>query len=121
MEKWTKKATPERYLRSWPNGPEAELAKEILGVSEAPPKESIKVRFFSPRASGLNIIVHAKEWFTQQTPSGSRTIQSKGKSAQFVNSLFNTEDPDIIEYLTNTYKDKRFPVVRDDIRTASVA
>jgi hypothetical protein len=125
MNEWKMKVSPERYLKQWPNGSKAKLARQLCETpgneSHDPSPVTSKVRFFSPRSNGLNIVVQAKEWFTQQTPGGSRTIQSEGKTAQFVNSIFVTEDTDIINYLTDTYNDKRFPVVREDCRTASVA
>jgi len=121
MKEWTKKVSPERYLATWPQGPAAELAKEIiddryLSVKRDKPS-STKVRFFSHRSPGLNIVVEPKEWMVVKTPAGERTIQSPGKCAQFANNIFITDDPEIIEYLTNTYKDRRYPVIRDDIQT----
>ena len=125
--KWNKKVSPERYLKQWPNGPAAKQAKKIVAMHEVAsltqevPNHVGPVRFFSPRSNGLSVVVQPKEWYTQQTPSGSRTIQSEGKTAQFKNSIFVTEDPEIIEYLSHTYKDRRFPVVREELKTASVA
>lgn len=31
LEKWTLKVSPEEYLEKWPNGPNADLARRILG------------------------------------------------------------------------------------------
>jgi hypothetical protein len=80
-----------------------------------PKKKEREVTFFSPRAKEQAIVVIPVEWLTQETPAGSRTIQSKGKIAQFIDGIFRTSDPEIVAYLTNVYTDKRFPVVRTDI------
>lgn len=135
MTEWTKKVSPERYLATWPMGPAAELAKQTIEarVSSAPydtgndvslpddvdPVKISKVRFFSPKSGGLSIVIEPKEWMVVRTPAGERTIQSPGKTAQFENNIFLTDDPEIIEYLTNTYSDRRFPIVREDIQTES--
>ena len=133
MKKWNKKVGPERYLATWPNGPAAELARQILGV-KAQPIDSLvdtrdrtgyrsddvePVRFFSPASNGLSVIVAPKEWVVNKTPAGDRTIQTPGKTAQFENNIYITSDPEIIEFLTTTYTDKRYPIVRDDMKTAS--
>ena len=134
MTEWNMKASPERYLSTWPNGPKAELAREIVNTDTGgthqgyvdpgdSPKPVInqpqKVRFFSPKSGGMNIVIEPKEWMVVKTPAGERTIQSPGKNAQFTNNIFITDDSVIIEYLTHTYNDRRFPVVRDDMQTES--
>ena len=122
MKEWNAKVSPERYLNTWPNGPQAALAKQHIAAGRTggnAPTPNGKVRFFSPRSVGMTVIVVPTEWMTQQTPAGSRTIQSQGKQANFENNIFVTDDPEIIQYLTHEYKDRRFPIVRDDMRTAS--
>jgi len=121
VEGWTKKVTPERYLKMWPNGPEAKLALQLTtGLVEGlPPTNSDKVRFFSPNARGLTIVVDSKKWIKSQTPGGEMTLQTEGITVNFENGCFETDNPQIIEYLTLTYKDRRYPVVRTDKETAS--
>lgn len=124
LKPWTKNVSPERYLATWPQGPSADLARQYVNGTGTPsevPEEPISkdIRFFSPKSGSLNIVVEPKEWMVVKTPAGERTIQSPGKTAQFMNNIFTTEDPEIIEYLTNTYADRRFPIVRDDLQTQS--
>ena len=137
-ETWTGIFGPERYIKMWPIGPKADLARQIIAeetgvvpdVIEAKevvevkptltvPEEPKKVRFFSPKSGGINIVIEPKEWLVTRTPAGDRTIQSPGKSAQFENNIFITDDPVIIEFLTHKYKDRRFPIVREDVTTQS--
>mgnify|MGYP003145369324 CR=1 FL=1 len=81
-----------------------------------PKKKEGAVTFYSPRAKEQTVVVEPQEWLTTRTPAGDRTIQSPGKTAQFSNGMFITDDPDIIEYLTNVYSDKRHPIVRTDVK-----
>jgi len=118
MKEWTKQVTPERYLKVWPNGPEAKLARAIVaGLSE----EAESIKFYSPEAAGLSLVVESINWIKEETPGGTRTIQTDGKSVKFENGIFESDDEEVIEYLTNIYKDRRFPVVRTDLSTASAA
>jgi len=115
---WTKIVTPERYLKTWPNGPEAALA---LRLTKGIPNSGDKIKFFSPRSAGLSIVVESKKWIKTQTPGGEMTLQTPGIVAEFSDGRFETDDETIIEYLTSIYKDKRFPVVRPDMPTKSSA
>ena len=115
-KEWTKKVSPEHYLKLWPKGPEAKLAHQLVNKLEAPLKN---IRFFSPRSAGLNVVVTPKVWVKQQTPAGEMTLQSEGLKAEFDNGMFETDNEDIIEFLTNIYDDKRYPVVRQDESTNS--
>ncbi len=131
MKQWTSKFSPERYLQNWPKGPQADLAREHIttrGIGDPvkddidpdlSPKSNGQIRFFSPRSNGLQVVVTAIAWIKEVTPAGERTIQAPGKTAKFENHLYISDDPEIIEYLTNVYSDRRFPVVRNDMTTAS--
>jgi len=80
-------------------------------------KEKVEViTFYSPRAKEQIVICIAQQWVTQVTPAGNRTIQTPGKTAEFKNGIFKTYDEEIINYLTDVYADKRFPIVRTDIK-----
>ena len=68
---------------------------------------------------GLRIVVEADSYKEFKTPSGTRVLPVKGKIAEFEEGIFKTTDPEIIEYLTDVYKDRRYPVVRQDAETAS--
>lgn len=114
---WKMQVSPENYLKKWPNGPEAKLALKLTqGVPDA---GGGIVRFFSPRSSGLQLVVESIKWHTTQTPGGNHTTQTSGIRVEFDNGYFQTDDPRVIDYLTKEYKDKRFPVVRTDMQTAS--
>jgi len=79
--------------------------------SSAPPS----VRFVSSRSSGLTVVVRPRRRGFVNTSGGSiETIVDEGKKAIFVKGELITSDPEVIDYLTNTYKDARFPVTRVD-------
>lgn len=76
-----------------------------------PPSESKgRVRFTSPRSPELGIVVKPTEWMVMQIPGGSKPMQIKGKRADFVAGVFETDDAEIIDYLENVYKDDRWPI-----------
>jgi len=116
-QEWTMKVSPEKYLKTWPNGPEAQLALRI--TKGIPDVEGGRIRFFSPQSRGLQIVVESVKWHTLQTPGGSHTTQTEGIRVEFDNGYYESNNPTIIDYLTNEYRDKRFPVVRTDMQTAS--
>jgi len=119
-QEWTKKVSPERYLNTWPQGPAAELARSLLaGVSAVLNADRKRVRFFSPRSRGLQIVIDPVIWAKVETPGGTQVLQTQGARAEFELGVFLTDDPKMIEYLTNIYNDPRYPVVRTDIKTKS--
>ena len=117
-QEWTKNVTPQVYLKRWPNGPQAKLALSITkGLTLSP--EDGRVRFFSPRSKGLQVVVDAIIWSKIETPAGTQTLQTAGLRADFENGYYQTDNLKMIEYLTNIYADKRYPVVRTDVPTKS--
>lgn len=79
--------------------------------SSAPPS----VRFVSSRSSGLTVVIRPKRRGFVNTSGGSiETVVDEGKKVTFVQGELKTSDPEIIDYLTNTYKDARFPITRVD-------
>jgi len=77
------------------------------GVKVAP---SSKVVFRSPKSSDLRIVIKPSYWVRTETPAGIVQVLSEGKAAEFHNGVFTTEDPEMIDFLENKYKDGRFPV-----------
>lgn len=68
-------------------------------------------KFLSPRSRDLCVVIKPIEWTMVATPAGSRQMQTAGKKVQFVNGEVTTSDPEIIEFLEETYKDARFPII----------
>ena len=77
------------------------------GVKEVDPL----VVFTSPRSMGLRIIVSKSYWTEVKTPGGSHREVIPGKTAEFVEGVLRTTDPEIIDFLENRYESKRYPVV----------
>jgi len=119
LQEWTKKVSPENYLKKWPNGPEAGLARQLTASDELKPTADGRVRFFSPKSKGLQLVVDAVIWAKIETPSGVQTLQTQGLRAEFEDGVYQTDNHKMIEYLTNIYADKRYPVVRTDVTTKS--
>jgi len=81
----------------------------LEGEIAAPPL-SATVEYRSPRVKGLRIVVSPTYYNQVETPTGTRVIPVKGKTAEFKDGVFRTSDPEIIKYL-NQYSDARYPVV----------
>lgn len=96
-------------------------AGELLSSAPASVAPPTKVRFLSPKSPGLTVVVSPEHWGTVKTPVGDKMMLAKGKSATFVNGVFETNDPEIIEYLEEVYKDPRFPVLSSRISNELVA
>lgn len=87
------------------------LVKVGENSSSAPPS----VRFVSSRSSGLTVVIRPKRRGFVNTSGGSiETVVDEGKKVTFVQGELKTSDPEIIDYLTNIYKDARFPITRVD-------
>lgn len=89
-------------------------AKGPENSSSAPvpiPAPKGRVKFFSPRSAELRVVVAPTRRGFVQTPQGSMDTVFMGKSAQFMNGEYETDDPEIIEHLTSKYNDRRYPVV----------
>jgi len=69
-----------------------------------------QVTFRSPRASDLRIVLKPSYWVKTETPAGIVQQLSEGKVAQFRMGVFATDDPEIIDFLENRYKDDRYPI-----------
>lgn len=69
-----------------------------------------RVRFTSPRSPELGVVVVPIEWMVMQVPGGTKAMQTKGKRVDFKNGVYETDDPEIINYLENVYKDDRWPI-----------
>lgn len=98
--------------RYHPEGVPLDEAKGSENSSSAPaPTSTSKVKFFSPRSAELRVVVAPTRRGFVQTPQGSMDTVFMGKSAQFMNGEYETDDPEIIEHLTSKYNDRRYPVV----------
>lgn len=69
------------------------------------------VRFVSPRSPSLTVVIKPTRRGFVNTPQGSMDTVFPGLSIQFREGVFETDDPEIIQYLSEEYKDRRFPVV----------
>jgi hypothetical protein len=59
----------------------------------------------------LRIVIRPQYWVKTETPAGIQQVLSEGKVAEFREGIFVTEDPEIIDFLENKYKDGRYPVL----------
>lgn len=84
------------------------------------------VVFYSPRSVGLTVVVIPERWVMLQTPAGLIPAPSEGKSAEFNQGKYTTDDPEIIACLegdlkalralgssAKPYLDHRFPILSD--------
>jgi hypothetical protein len=81
------------------------------GEGALPEAPSLKVSFRSPKAGDLRIVIRPQYWIKTETPAGTQQVLSEGKVAEFREGIFITEDPEIIDFLENKYKDGRYPVL----------
>lgn len=86
-------------------------------LSSAPPSAPTKVRFFSPRAPQLTVVIRPDVWQDKVMsvgPDGTPVVQRAkfdGHRVQFKDGWFETSDPVEIDRLTN-YSDTHYPIVR---------
>ncbi len=64
-------------------------------------------------SSGLRIVVVPTREVRMDTPAGIIHERVQGKTVEFLNGLYTTDDPEIIDFLEHKYKDERFPVFSD--------
>ncbi len=95
------------HLRSHTAG---KTAGELLSSAPAGPT-SKRLRFLSVRSPSMRLVVKPTTWEFVSTPTGSRSVQVTGKAVEFVNGVFETDDPELIEFLEHKYNDSRFPVI----------
>jgi len=69
-----------------------------------------QVTFRSPKSTDLRIVIKPSYWVKTETPAGIVQVLSEGKAANFHMGVFTTDDPEIIDFLENKYKDSRFPI-----------
>lgn len=74
---------------------------------------SEEVKFVSPRRLSMTVVVVPDQWREIQTPVGAKMVQATGKTIQFLNGIYKTSDPEVIEYLESKYNDSRFPILSD--------
>jgi hypothetical protein len=80
------------------------------GGPSSPPAPTLREKFLSPRSPQLKIVIRPIEWIQIATPAGTRGQQAPGKSVEFINGSLITDDPEVIDFLKNKYRDNRFPV-----------
>lgn len=117
------------------HGLKVHVGRYCKGVSRPPhpvavaegasaPSVSRTVRFVSPKSANLRVVIKPTAWERVLSPGAAgqqviQTVQIEGKAAQFVDGLFTTEDPVIIEYLENVYSKKpenaMFPIYSQKI------
>lgn len=71
------------------------------------------VKFRSPRAASLRVVVRPTYVVPRDTPAGTVWVRSEGKTAEFQNGILITDDQEIIDHLESKYKDDRFPILSD--------
>lgn len=97
--------------------------EEMAPVSSRPPLSEqgepsekgapSKIMFHSPMSSELRIVVKRTDQVRVVTPAGIIHERVPGKTVEFRQGLYYTDDPEIIDFLENKYKDERFPVYSD--------
>lgn len=85
--------------------------EETLSVN--PDGSPAFVTFRSPMSSGLRIVIKPSMWTTLETPAGTVKQVVPGKTVEFLNGIFKTNDPDVIDFLENRYKSDRYPIFSD--------
>ena len=83
------------------------------GKPEKEEAPSSKVSFTSPKSAALRIVVKPSYWTQVQTPGGTKAMVIQGKTAEFLDGRYITDDLEIIDYLENKYKDDRYPILSD--------
>lgn len=79
--------------------------------SAAPAQPEVGLqRFVSSRAPYLTVVVEPERQGFINTAAGSMHTTLPGIKIQFTNGIFETDDPKLIDYLENKYKDRRYPV-----------
>lgn len=86
---------------------------ELLSSAPSAPEGGVplSVRFLSTRAPSLFLVIKPTQYRVISTPAGEQPILVEGKSVQFQNGEFETDDPEIIRYLEEKYTDQRFPII----------
>jgi hypothetical protein len=84
-------------------------------TDRAAPAEEVgatsSVTFRSPRNPELRVVITRTDRMLIPTPAGTIQELRQGKTAEFREGLFTTDDPEIINYLENRYHDARYPIL----------
>lgn len=75
-----------------------------------PPSPNKVMEYRSPKIRDLRIIVRPSFYNTINTPTGSRTMLVPGKTVEFKDGSYKTDDPEIIEFLSH-YSNSKFPII----------
>jgi hypothetical protein len=100
-----------------PSAPQEEgISESPLPITPEEAKEAKFVTFRSPRIKSLRIVVVPSMNRVIETPTGNYVTRVDGKTAEFVDGIYRTNDPEIIECLTKysaNKKNARYPVISD--------